>query len=292
MGRRRTSLLDEVLELMARLPWWVGVLLAGLSYVVLHAMASRPVAPPAGSIPGPSVVVQAVVQGLAIGGQYLLPLICLAGAWASFVGRRRRQGLFQTASGGEGAEVLRDMTWREFELLVGEAFRRRGYQVHEEGGAQPDGGVDLVLDRAGQRYLVQCKHWKVSRVGVKVVREMFGVMAAQGAAGGFVVTSGNYTPEAIAFAHGRSLELMDGPALFALIRDLRTDMQHAPGTSPKAPNKQPADQLEPPSVPTCPKCQARMARRVARRGSTVGQAFWGCEMFPSCRGVRSIEAGA
>jgi len=290
MGRRRTSLLDEVLELMARLPWWVGVLLAGVSYVVLHAMASRPVATHVGPMPDLSVVVRAVIQGLATGGQYLLPLICVVGALASFVGRRRRQGLFQMASDGEGAEVLRDMTWREFELLVGEAFRRRGYRVHEEGGTQPDGGVDLVLDRAGQRYLVQCKHWKVSRVGVKVVRELFGVMAAQGAAGGFVVTSGNYTPEAIAFAQGRSLELMDGPALLALIRDVRRDVQRSPSTSMEAPNKQPAAQLQQPSVPTCPKCQARMARRVARRGSTAGQAFWGCEMFPSCRGVRAIEA--
>lgn len=290
MGRRRTSLLDEVLELMARLPWWVGVLLAGVSYVVLHAIASRPVAQPVGSIPVPSVVAQAVMQGLATGGQYLLPLICLVGALASFVGRRWRQGLFQTASDGEAAEVLRDMTWREFELLVGEAFRRRGYRVHEGGGAQPDGGVDLVLDRAGQRYLVQCKHWKVSSVGVKVVRELFGVMAAQRAAGGFVVTSGNYTPEAIAFAQGRPLELMDGPALFALIREVRRDVQHAPGTSPMAPNKQAAAaQLEQTSVLTCPKCQARMARRVARRGSTAGQAFWGCEMFPVCRGVRAID---
>jgi restriction system protein len=32
------------------------------------------------------------------------------------------------------------MTWREFEQLVGQAFRQRGYQVTESGGNGPDGG--------------------------------------------------------------------------------------------------------------------------------------------------------
>ena len=69
------------------------------------------------------------------------------------------------------------MNWREFEMLVGEAFRRRGYSVR-----------------------VQCKQWKAKKVGVKIVRELYGVMAAEGAGGGYVVTSGEFTKEAIAFA--------------------------------------------------------------------------------------------
>jgi Bacteriocin-protection, YdeI or OmpD-Associated/Restriction endonuclease len=34
-----------------------------------------------------------------------------------------------------------------------------------------DGGVDLGLTKDGQRYLVQCKHWRKRQVGVTVVRE-------------------------------------------------------------------------------------------------------------------------
>ena len=36
------------------------------------------------------------------------------------------------------------MSWREFEMLVGEAFRVQGYSVVETGGSA-DGGVDVVL---------------------------------------------------------------------------------------------------------------------------------------------------
>jgi restriction system protein len=38
-------------------------------------------------------------------------------------------------------------------------------------------------------------------VGVDVVRQLYGLMAAHGATGGFVVTSGRFTDEATAFAN-------------------------------------------------------------------------------------------
>jgi restriction system protein len=39
------------------------------------------------------------------------------------------------------------MTWREFEALVGEYFRLRGFAVTETGGGGADGGVDLMLTK-------------------------------------------------------------------------------------------------------------------------------------------------
>src|SRR5262245_4171820 len=35
------------------------------------------------------------------------------------------------------------------------------------GGANPDGGIDLVIERDGQRSAVQCKQWKTWNVGVR-----------------------------------------------------------------------------------------------------------------------------
>lgn len=96
------------------------------------------------------------------------------------------------------------MTRQEFELLVGEGFRQQGYQVTESGGGGADGGVDLVLRKGGDKLLVQCKQWKAFMVGVTVVRELYGVMAADGAPWGFVVTSGRFTDEAKTFVKGRT----------------------------------------------------------------------------------------
>ena len=58
---------------------------------------------------------------------------------------------------------------------------------------------DLELHQGSDKYLVQCKQWKVSKVGVATVRELYGVMTAERAVGGFVVASGAFTDDAKAF---------------------------------------------------------------------------------------------
>src|SRR5690606_18862722 len=107
----------------------------------------------------------------------------------------RRRSLFRSVA-DSGANSVSDISWVDFERLVGEAFRLQGFEVQETGRASADGGIDLSLRRGGERYLVQCKHWRATKVGVQTVRELYGVMAASGAAGGYVVTSGAFTADA------------------------------------------------------------------------------------------------
>ena len=56
---------------------------------------------------------------------------------------------------------------------------------HGVGRPAGDGGVDVVLRDGRGRWLVQCKHYKARRVGVRPVRELLGVAASEGAAGGW-----------------------------------------------------------------------------------------------------------
>jgi len=73
----------------------------------------------------------------------------------------KRQGLFDDVmSLGLKLPWKVAMGWRDLERLVGEMFRKRGFKVTGFGGRGPDGGVDLGLSRGGERFLVQCKHWK------------------------------------------------------------------------------------------------------------------------------------
>jgi restriction system protein len=52
---------------------------------------------------------------------------------------------------------LRRLDAHEFEWLVGELFRREGWKVEERGRHDhPDGGIDLVVARGGERAVVQC----------------------------------------------------------------------------------------------------------------------------------------
>ena len=115
------------------------------------------------------------------------------------------------------AVAVSAMRWRDFERLVSGAFRRRGFTVTGFGGSAPDGGVDLGLVKNGERFLVQCRHWRREQVGAPAVRELDGVIAAVGARGGFVVTGGQFTREARELSQKTRIELIDGCALEKLI---------------------------------------------------------------------------
>jgi restriction system protein len=269
---KKSSPVEDLVELVALMPWWAGCVLALVSYLLLHGVASQ----------GASSAAQALLTALASVGQFLVPLLCLVGAAMSAYGRSKRRGLVANVVGSSSANALNNMSWQEFELLVGEGFRQQGFQVIENGGGGADGGVDLVLRKGGDKFLVQCKQWKAFTVGVTVVRELYGVMAANGAAGGFVVTSGRFTDDAKAFASGRNITLMDGEALFKLIK-------RPSGTTGTA-SPRPVDAASSNAVttPSCPVCSKAMVKRVAKRGGNSGSAFWGCSGFPACRGTRQV----
>lgn len=116
----------------------------------------------------------------------------------------------QLLRGQTGLSTIRDLSWRGFEELVGEAYRRQGYSVIENSGQGADGGVDIVVRKDGETILVQCKQWKARKVGVRTVREMFGLLNAQGANEAHVVTVGSFTHEAKEFAADKPIRLIDG----------------------------------------------------------------------------------
>lgn len=82
---------------MAMLPWWVGVALALVSYVILHQLAAAPavVAVKPGQIA--ELRTRTMGAGLASPGQFFLPFLCILGAIGSFIRRKKRAAL---VSGG------------------------------------------------------------------------------------------------------------------------------------------------------------------------------------------------
>ncbi len=142
-----------------------------------------------------------------------------------------------------------------------------------------------MLNKDGEKYLVQCKQWRAYKVGVDVVRELYGVMAAKGAAGGFVVTSGRFTEEAMSFAEGRNVRLVDGPKLHGLIRQAQGAARPHQGA---AQSEQAAKGAPPSAGPNGPACAKAMVRRMANRGANTGGEFWGCTGYPICKGTRPM----
>jgi restriction system protein len=302
---KKTSLFDDLLFIASKLPWWVSLTLAVGSGIYLHSVASAPLPIYSGVQQLQSMMLGTLFKTFASFGQFILPTIFGLGALLSILARRKRRNLL-TSITTPGGNTLASISWRELELLVGEALRRQGFAVQETGGNGPDGGVDLIARKAGEKYLVQCKQWRSMQVGVPVVRELYGAMAAEGAVGGFVITSGQFSKPARDFASGRNVQLIDGAALnqwIALTRkpvpnpsspvvEARVEPVFQPVSEPvKAPSPPPIPKpVAAPEAPACPHCRKPMVIRVARTGANAGGNFWGCSNYPKCRGIRAIFA--
>jgi restriction system protein len=270
----RRGLVEDLFELGTRLSWKTCLVAALVSAVVMQGVAHLLItsAPPAG-VPSLGAFAARNLAGtiLRLLG-VVVPFSLLVAAVISALRHSQAIKLHDRAQTG-GIDEIRGLSWSRFERLIGETFRRQGYEVKEVGRRSGDGGVDLVLTKDGREHLVQCKQWRAQSVGVAVVRELYGVIAARGAAGGFVVTSGTFTREAQVFADSCSVELVDGRQLTGMFGESAA-VQPASGV-----------------ITSCPKCGSAMVRRVAKRGSYAGREFWGCSRYPACRGTGEIDRG-
>ncbi len=246
-----------VLDLLTELPWWVSVCVAAAVYVALTFVV-------------PSIIFNGIfLRNLAqlaprfawAAAIFLLP--AAVSAIQSFLKRRMldRQS---------GIESIRSLSWEQFEELLGEAFRRQGYSVQGNTYAGPDGGIDLTIKRDGNVYLVQCKHWGRTKVDVKVVREMLGLVTAHGAQGAIIVTSGMFTQGAKSFASGKSIDLVEGHQLVNIIQAVQG--RPAVPASATVVGRQPGTVSERPgaSLRRCPRCGGDLIVREARRGAHAG----------------------
>ena len=201
MARRNVSVVDVLLVR----PWWVSVATAAVFYAALAFAAPWLLA---GHEFATGILI--VVKSFAPFAAAVFLLTALLSFARSLIIKRKFNSL-------ANIEHIRQLSWRQFEAIVGEAFGRCGYRVQENTVGGPDGGIDLVLRKEGAKYYVQCKRWKKWKVGVKSIREFYGVIVAGGAAGGFFVASSEYTHEAREFARKCGIELIDGSGLAAMI---------------------------------------------------------------------------
>jgi restriction system protein len=263
MGRRKKTILDDLMVM----PWWCSPALAlvafvGIGYVLPAVVPQHHPAFAAFNAVMPKL---APIVGFAL----LVPM-----PFAYINGRKKRR-LVDT---NRDLDSIRALSWKEFEQLVAEAFRRKGYKVRENLTAGPDGGVDVKLERDGQLHLVQCKQWKARKVGVSVVREMYGVMVAHNASSVTIVSSGIFTQEAQNFAHGKPIDLIDGIQLKRLVSSVQVSGSEARLETNAEVKSQPST--------VCPQCGEKLVTRTARRGPNAGNKFVGCSGFPKCRYVQ------
>jgi restriction system protein len=284
--RNREAGLDAFFHTLVGAPWWIGPICAAVAFGFLRFIV-------------PAILASSSDERMAKSfGAVLIPMSVKLAPFAA-VGILAIWGLAEFKKLGDrrrldrqtGLDSVCELSWAEFEELVAEAYRRDRYEVERTGDAAADGGVDIVLRRNGQTTLVQCKHWKTWTVGVKVIRELRGVMASKRADYGVVVSYGTFTSEATAFAQENRITPVSGQQLVELIRSV----QNKRAVSPRIPaticsmaaTSQRQYSVASQQTPTCPRCGSPMVRRMAKRGPNAGSQFWGCPRYPACQGTQS-----
>lgn len=230
--------------------------------------------------------------GAAVFVRFILPWWLKKHAAAPAVIRTRGSNRLRVGTPAEGSDntphvrdlddkpTLDSIGWQNFELLVGELFRRKGYEVEITSALGADGGKDLTLRKDGKLVVVQCKNLaEANRVTASQMRDFFGLLTAEGAAGGYFVTTGYFSADAKQFAEGKPIKLLERSEVEELIADVAAPNENLCNVDAWidsfAQNARVVD-------PACPRCREPMK---LRRGAP-GRPFWGCSSFPRCRGKR------
>jgi Holliday junction resolvase len=162
--------------------------------------------------------------------------------------------------------ALGEIDWFQYERFCAALLRTEGYEVVRKNGARPDGGVDLVVEKGGERMLVQCKHWRTLTVKENAVRALLGSMTHFEVTRGTLYTLNGWTQHAADFAAAHAITLVDGEEL---------SQRAVARLTPKQ-----LDEVLNLAAHHCPKCEAPM---VWREGNFY--SYWGCSTFPRCRGT-------
>ncbi|MFA6961950.1 MAG: restriction endonuclease [Opitutaceae bacterium] len=161
-------------------------------------------------------------------------------------------------------DALGEIDWYQFEKFCATLLRSEGFSVERRGGAQPDGGVDLVATKNGESMLVQCKHWKTWTVQERVIRELLGSMTHYQVKRGALYVLKGATRPAQTFAAQHDIHVADSSNLAERARNTLTYSELSDILSSRDHH--------------CPKCESLM---VWRTGNFT--PFWGCSTYPRCR---------
>lgn len=313
-GRRRSEgLLIKLMMAVARLPWWLNILFAAITYLVFYLMTGIEIRATGQAKDVGGVMFQQMLKTIGMFGQYFFTFVFVIGALVSAYRQVTSKPIpireifldlpeatvEPTIKNGASSEdlyafwkassvssspdrfsldLLRAIDWKRFEEVCAEYFRLCGFHATTQSHG-PDGGIDVKLyapdDRSRLVNIVQCKQWS-KPIGPKALRELLGVMTASKLSRGIFVASSTFNDEAIRFATENHIYLLDGRRFLDKILERPTaDQARLLKVATEG------DYL----TPSCPSCGIKLLKRERKKDKVM---FWGCANFPRCRYILNV----
>lgn len=114
----------------------------------------------------------------------------------------------------EGTNIL-EIDPNDFEILIGDYFRKRGFANVSVVGRSRDRGVDVIATSiSGEIHLIQCKRYRTgNNIGSNPVQRVDSFKRSRGAHVAWVITTSDFTPEGADEARISGVRTMNGEQL-------------------------------------------------------------------------------
>jgi HJR/Mrr/RecB family endonuclease len=122
--------------------------------------------------------------------------------------------------GNQTLDNLRRLSFGEFEEFVKELLQELDYEKVTLRGGSGDQGADILAEKDGQRFAIQCKQYK-SKVGSPEVQRLLGAMQSTESQRGFLVTTSMFSLPAEKITREAPIDLIDGNTLIEWIAEAR-----------------------------------------------------------------------
>jgi hypothetical protein len=209
---------------------------------------------------------------------------------------------------------LRSLSPQRFEDEMASLFGRLGYKV-EQTPYTNDLGRDAILEKDGQKSLLECKRYgETNTIGRPELQKFHSAVISDGAVGGFFVTTGTFTTGAKKHATKIGITLIDGEELLRYLVKTKQPSEDAEKywsicthcgakvahniRSPEPVRCANGHLVEPTlsiddllgnapagAAPLCKRCGKPMRLINGKKGR-----FWGCSQYPRCRSSRPWQA--
>jgi HJR/Mrr/RecB family endonuclease len=112
------------------------------------------------------------------------------------------------------------MDCRAFEFEIARLYQKLGYEA-EVTRQSVDGGIDIKLRKDNEFWVVQCKRQNAP-VGVRIARELFGVMHSEGASRCILACTGGFNSNVRDFAKNKPITLLGLQDIISLAQNANT----------------------------------------------------------------------
>ena len=116
-------------------------------------------------------------------------------------------------------QIFEDMEGKDFEEYCAELLEAKGFDNVEITPDSHDYGVDIIADRDGISYAIQCKCYS-DPVGIRAIQEVYAGKDYYGSMIGVVMSNQSFTKPAREFAEKLNVILWDGDNVMKLIHEV------------------------------------------------------------------------